>query len=376
MRILHLIDAGSPGAGPCSLRLLSDTVKRLEGIDHEVVVVGSGTHLALAHRCGVGAVGAVMPPTRLPARPSGGFRRLVARPPRAGAGFDLIHAWTGRCAALAALAAPRRPLVVTLPVGPTPRGVATRFVLWALRRSSARFLAASSAVAQAYRAFRLDGARMTVLAPGVEPADAGTTAAAVRRRWAVGQEICMVGLLSETPGSADARATAIVVTLLARAGRPVKLVLDPEAHDRAAAQRWARRIGHADSLVLDREIATPWQVVAGLDAALLIGAPRRARGGDRDEAIGGVGPLLCAMAGGVPVVAEINPLTAEVITDDQDGFLIGPHDTGAAAERLMALIDDRAKAARIGAAGRAHVSRAYQMDVYCNRLRGVYEEMA
>ncbi len=128
MRILHLIDAGSPGAGPCSLRLLADSVKRLEGIHHEVVVVGSGAHLALAHRCGVGAVGAVMPPTGLPARPPGGFRRLVARR-RAGASFDFIHAWTGRCAALAALAAPRRPLVVTLPVGPTPRGVATRFVL-------------------------------------------------------------------------------------------------------------------------------------------------------------------------------------------------------------------------------------------------------
>ncbi len=80
------------------------------------------------------------------------------------------------------------------------------------------------------------------------------------------------------------------------------------------------------------------------------------------------------MAGGVPVVAEINPVTTEVITDDRDGFLVA-NDTGATAERLMALIDDRAKAARIGAAGRAHVSRAYQMDVYCNGLRGVYEEM-
>ncbi len=374
MRILHLIDAGSPGAGPCSLRLLADSVKRLEGIHHEVVVVGSGAHLALAHRCGVGAVGAVMPPTGLPARPPGGFRRLVARR-RAGASFDFIHAWTGRCAALAALAAPRRPLVVTLPVGPTRRGVATRFVLWALRRSSARFLAASSAVEQAYRALRFNGARMSVLAPGVEPADAGTTAAAVRRRWAVGEETCMVGLLSETPRSADARAAASVVTLLAGAGRAVKLVVDPEARHRAAAQRWARRVGRSDTLLLDREIATPWRVVAGLDAALLIAAPDRAGGSDRDGTIGGLGPLLCALAGGVPVVAEINAVTTEVITDDRDGFLVGPNDTGAAAERLMALLDDRAKAARIGAAGRAHVSRAYQMDVYCDRLRRVYEEM-
>lgn len=374
MRILHLIDAGSPGAGPCSLRLLADSVKRLEGIHHEVVVVGSGAHLALAHRCGVGAVGAVMPPTRLAARPPGGFRRLVARRPRAGTGFDLIHAWTGRCAALAALAAPRRPLVVTLPVGPTPRGVATRFVLWALRRSSARFLAASSAVEQAYRALRLTGARMTVLAPGVEPADAGITAVAVRRRWAVGEETCMVGLLSETPQSADARTAASVVTLLAGAGRAVKLVVDPEARHRVAAQRWVRRARHSDTLLLDREIATPWRVVAGLDA-VLIAEPHREGGSDRDGTIGGLGPLLCAMAGGVPVVAEINPVTTEVITDDRDGFLVGPNDKGAAAERLMALIDDRAKAARIGAAGRAHVSRAYQMDVYCDRLRGVYEEM-
>jgi hypothetical protein len=376
VRILHLIDAGSPGAGPCSLRLLADTVKRLEGIDHEVVVVGNGAHLALAQRCGVGAVGAVAPPTRLVARPPGGLRRLVARRPRAGAGFDLIHAWTGRCAALAARAAPRRALVVTLPVGPPPRSVATRFVLWALRRSSARFLAASSAVEQAYRALRLNGSRMTVLAPGVEPAEAGTTAAAVRRRWAVGEETCMVGLLSETPGSADARATVTVVTLVARAGRPIKLVVDPEVRHRAQAQQWARRVGHADSLLLDPEIATPWRVVAGLDAALLIGAPRRASGGDRDETIGGVGPLLCAMAGGVPVVAEINPVTTEVITDNRDGFLVGPHDTGAAAQRLMALIDDRAEAARVGAAGRARVSRAYQMDAYCGRLRAVYEEVA
>lgn len=375
MRILHLIDAGAAGAGPCSLRLLADAVSRLEGIEHQVVVIGGGTHLALAHHCGVGAVGAVMPPTRFPARPPGGLRRLV-RPRRGGAAFDLIHAWTARAAALAALAAPRRPLVVSLPLGPPRRGVAARFILRTLRRSSARCLAASSAVEQAYRAVRLDGERMTVLAPGVELPDRATSTAQVRRRWAVGKETCMVGLLSETPDSADARAVATMVTLVARAGRRIRLVVDPETRHRAAAQRWAREVGHADTLILDRAMATPWRVTAGLDAALLIGPPPRATGGDRNGSFVGFGPLLCAMAGAVPVVAERNAVTAEVIADDRDGCLFGHRDTGAAARRLMALIDDPAQAARIGAAGRAHVSRAYQMGAYCDGLRGVYQEMA
>lgn len=62
--------------------------------------------------------------------------------------------------------------------------------------------------------------------------------------------------------------------------------------------------------------------------------------------------LLEAMASGVPVVTTPVGGIPEFVSDGVNGFLVPPGDSAALAERLAALVDDPALAARLGAEGR------------------------
>ena len=62
MKVLHLIDPGSPGGGACTLQLLAEAVDRLRSVDSDVLVIGNRAHRDLAYRCGVPVTGVLSPP--------------------------------------------------------------------------------------------------------------------------------------------------------------------------------------------------------------------------------------------------------------------------------------------------------------------------
>jgi glycosyltransferase involved in cell wall biosynthesis len=72
--------------------------------------------------------------------------------------------------------------------------------------------------------------------------------------------------------------------------------------------------------------------------------------------------LVEAMACGVPVVATRSGGPEEIIVDAQTGFLVAVADDAVLAERVAQLLDDRALAAEIGSAARAHVRESFSLD--------------
>jgi Glycosyltransferase len=76
-------------------------------------------------------------------------------------------------------------------------------------------------------------------------------------------------------------------------------------------------------------------------------------------------PVIGARAGGIP----------DVITDGSDGLLVRFGDVAGLAQAIRLLLDDRALARRLGAAGREKTLRSLTWDHVYARARAVYAEV-
>ncbi|WBH17911.1 glycosyltransferase family 4 protein [Sphingomonas radiodurans] len=79
---------------------------------------------------------------------------------------------------------------------------------------------------------------------------------------------------------------------------------------------------------------------------------------------------------GLPVIGANRGAAAEVIEDGVDGFTIDPEDVPALANALIALLGDRARAAAMGAAGRAKVERLYSGEAFVANLGALLTDVA
>jgi len=79
--------------------------------------------------------------------------------------------------------------------------------------------------------------------------------------------------------------------------------------------------------------------------------------------------IMEAMGAGLPVVASVIGATPEMITPDQDGFLVGQGDEGAIFAKLMLLGANPEIRRRIGTAARCTASRRFDVSVTANVLR-------
>lgn len=393
MRILHLIDPHSPGGGACTLRLLAEPLQRLRSVEQDVIVIGSRWHADLARRCGVEPIGQLAPPANQPALARRALARTIRLREKACGPYDVIHAWTANTAALAIMAAPNRRRLATLAVGPLT-GLATQLFLMLSEQHNLPLLAASSAVQREYRSLGVDRRSISVLPPAVNPESSPSgDRAALRRRWGIddsSSSTFVVGLLSEPVNWADARMAVNVVVRATATGRNLKLLVHQSAPRRIEARRWAAKLGYHDLVIVDDEVAEPWRIVHGLDAALLIGGDLNSMdlsgagspfailtgGGRRLRPMPGVMPLLWAMSAGVPVIAEASDAVKDIIHDGQSGLLVGQQDLNAASDRLIRLYDDPTIAGRIGMQARALQQKRFNVSAYCVRLKEAYQRLA
>lgn len=83
--------------------------------------------------------------------------------------------------------------------------------------------------------------------------------------------------------------------------------------------------------------------------------------------------VLEAMAARLPVVATAVGGVPEMLMDGGSGILVPPKDPRAIASALSELLDDRARAASMGRAGREAVEREHDLDLVIRRTEGVFE---
>lgn len=390
MRVLHLIDPASPGGGACTLRLLADVNERLTSVRHDTIVLGTGRHARLAKRCGIQNAQQVPMPRYDPPAARRSLRRLIQIHEANSGQFTLLHAWTPRALRLAMLAAPERKRLATFNVGPIST-LETQQLVRLMRHHEAPILTSSAAVQHEYRTLGLGGEMLSMLPPAINPeAVTFISRARLRKRWEVDEKTFLIGLFSEPTNWADALIAMEIVARLSLTGRRFKLLVHHSAHRRAAAERRYRDLFEQNLILVDDEVAEPWRVVRGVDAALLMGGELNAMdlrdmtrpfafltgGGRRLRPMPGVLPLLWAMAAGVPVVAEAGEAGREIINDDGHGLLINPGDVNAACDRFMRLNDEPTLAHRVGASGREYVESEYHISAYCVRLKRAYEQHA
>jgi glycosyltransferase involved in cell wall biosynthesis len=85
--------------------------------------------------------------------------------------------------------------------------------------------------------------------------------------------------------------------------------------------------------------------------------------------------MLEYMAGAAPIVATAVGGVPELIHDDEHGLLVAPGDPQALASGIARLLNDRALAARLGAAARARQLAEYDLDGLMRRLEELYVDL-
>lgn len=331
MRVLHLIDVASAWGGACTQRLAAQTIVRLQAAgwpDHQTLLIGRQSDARDAAQCGLNAVGTIWP---LRGRTLGavrGLTRWLAACRHAGAAPDVIHAWSSSAGALAAMAAAEFPRVVT----PKPLAVDLR--------------------------------------PAVR-----TPRDVIRDRWqradGVGRDEFVLGLLGEPAECFDARHAMHVGARTGLSSRRIRMVMSGSALGRPEQQRFLAQLDLDQVIVQDEGALRPWEIVEGLDAALMLApAPRRRCGGQSLSSL----PALWAAAAEVPVIAEATAPLDGLVQHEQTGLIFPAGDLNVACDRLARLHDDRPLAQRLTKAAHRAATKRFTIEVFSRRVSEAWRQ--
>lgn len=342
MRVLHLLDVNSPWGGPCTQRLAADVIARLQQAEfggwtaHDVLLIGGRRDAITAAECGLHVLGTICPlgtnrGRTIAARTS--LARWLQAARFSGALPTLIHSWTSTTGALAALAAPKLPRVVTM------------------------------------HSMAIDP-RSPHLTPRVR----------VRERWfreyGLALDQFVLGMLSEPPERFDARQAMHVGARTGLSSRRVSMVMSGRTFGRTEQQRCLAQLGLDHSIIQDELMLRPWEVAAGLDAALVLAPlPEMWSSPHASRLSMSALPALWAIAAGVPVIAESHAPLHGLIRHEHTGLLVPPGDMNQACDRLLRLYDDRHFAGRMAEAARSEAAQRFSMDLFCSRLNDAYHRV-
>ncbi len=367
MRILHLIDPAAPGGGPCTLKLVAETLTRVGG-RHDVLIAGTTDHIALARRCGLAPLGRIRAPLNRPTLARAAISRVVRHRERCGGRYDLIHAWTLSAAASAVRVAAGRPVLASAAAGSRIRGRD----LGLIARRGVPVLAATTDTREGLLAAAYPPHLVTVMPPAVDPASiAMEQRRVIRESWGADETTFVVAHLGEPGPTADGAHALLAAARAALTGKDFRIVIQ---HRAAAPSKHVMllRAGLTDLIIVDDRVAEPWRVVAGLDAACTLHRPPR-----RDESLSPQlpGPLLWAMAAGVPVIAE-QRYAGDWLVEGSTGLVTDTGDSNRTAARILDLFDDAACARRVGAGGKVLVTQRFAPETFADRIAAAWEAVA
>ncbi len=374
MRILHLIDPDACEAGACVLGLAADAVARLDHHRHDVLIIGDASRMMLAARCGLRPLGGIPSALGRTALAKRGLARFIHADEIVNGGYDLIHAWTMPAAVVAATARPWHTIIagpLTSPPGPSM----SKWAIKRINRCAVRVLSATPQLHHDWTAVGVDPLLVTAQFPGagvdrqrLAPEDR----AMFRGRWGADETTFVVGLVGEPQSRADAQTAVMAAVRVVHTGRAVMLVVHHAAGLRLAATRWVDQLGIGDLLVVEDDLAQPWTVAPGLDAALVVtrsSAPTPVR----HSSCGLLAPLWM-MAAGVPIIAGSNQTVADLLEDERSGLLVQRGDVNAIARRILRLHDDAALSKRLSQAAQQLVTSRFDAETFAQSLDDIYRQ--
>jgi glycosyltransferase involved in cell wall biosynthesis len=137
-----------------------------------------------------------------------------------------------------------------------------------------------------------------------------------------------------------------------------------DAAYQAELELLARELGVRENVRFVGQVEDPQQLLAQSDIFLL---PSRSEGMSN--------ALLEAMASSLPAVATGVGGNCQLIQDGETGFLTPPEDAGAAAARIVELLENPALAHSLGQAARTLIEREYSADAVVALLMRQYEQL-
>jgi glycosyltransferase involved in cell wall biosynthesis len=154
-----------------------------------------------------------------------------------------------------------------------------------------------------------------------------------------------------------------------RKGIPgARLSIAGDGPARPELERLANTLG-LSACVNFRGWVAPEKVAAFLNESTLVAVPSRSM-----EPFGNV--ALEAMQMARPVVASNQGGLPEVVVDGETGYIIGPDDPEALADRIVKLAGDPVLAARMGAAGQERARLHFNLERYVENYVSLYRRLA
>lgn len=286
---------------------------------------------------------------------------------------DVVHAHGSRAAAFARVvdSEARRRVVYTLhgihvdKAGSPMRRTAFLTLERILRPRTARFVAVcESDVGKGARLRILDPARTSVVYNGIPSPGAPGLRGAFRAELGIGPGVPLVLSVGRLHEQKDQR------TLLAAWALVLKRY--PDAILALIGS------GPLEAALRDRSVAL------GISCSVRFMPPRADLDSAYDDADAFVLTslweglpyvVLEAMSHGLPVAATSVDGTPEAVSDGESGILSPPSDPTAAAAAVIALLDDPARAAAMGEAGRARVAELFGLDAMADATAAVYRRV-
>jgi len=146
-------------------------------------------------------------------------------------------------------------------------------------------------------------------------------------------------------------------------------VIVGDGDDRRRLESRASEMGITDSVRFAGSVS-PQELDVCYDRCSVFAMPARTELDARTPRGEGFGIVfLEAMAHGKPVVGPRVGAPAEFIRSGEHGLLVDPADSGELAGALIELLEDPARAKRMGEAGKNWVAREFAFDKFCERLR-------
>ena len=208
------------------------------------------------------------------------------------------------------------------------------------------------------------------LAPGVD-VDAfhpGVDGGEVRRRHRLGDRPVIVCVSRLVPRKGQDMLIRALPAVCRRVPGTALLLVSGGPY-RRRLERLAAEHGVASDVVFTGSV--PWaELPAHYAAGNVYAMPCRTRAGGLDvEGLGIV--YLEASACGLPVVGGDSGGAPDAVLDGETGFVVGGRDLVALTDRLVDLLSNPAKAAAMGAAGRAWIERDWRWEAQAARMTDV-----
>lgn len=201
------------------------------------------------------------------------------------------------------------------------------------------------------------------LTPFTDDANREAERASIRREWGVPEDTAVVTLIARlVPIKRVDRFLDAANRLSARTGVRFVIVGDGDLRDQLTGSDAARALG--DQVVwtgFRRDVAP---ICFASDVVVL-----------SSDNEGTPVSLIEAQAAAVPVVATDVGGVRSVVRDGVSGLLVGADDIDALSHAIASLLGDRERRARMGAAGRAHVTTAYTLARLVDDHANLYEEL-